>query len=131
MSLSVDPSLTQRADRCLKCLYHLFHNAVQYLKGEGLLKTSNLVLELSHPGKVEYERSLAKPDAPPRHFPGQVIQQFNAPVGAVQTGAPAPANVVQNVGSTAGEVPELPARLRRDIETTLPPHDAFLSHVTC
>ncbi|MGH9903263.1 MAG: hypothetical protein ACRD68_15765, partial [Pyrinomonadaceae bacterium] len=98
----------------------IFHDAVQYLKGEGLLKTSNLVLELTHEGLVEYERSLEKPDAPTEHFPVQVIQQFNAPVGAVQTGAHATANVVQNVGSSAGEVLELLDRLRRDIEATLP-----------
>lgn len=95
-----------------------FHDAVQYLRGEELLKTSNLVLELTHQGLVEYERSLEKPDAPTEHFPVQVIQQFNAPVGAVQTGAHATANIVQNVG--AGEVLELLAKLRRDIETTLP-----------
>lgn len=97
-----------------------FHDAVQYLRGEGLLKTSNLVLELTHAGIVEYERSLEKPDAPTAHFPVQVIQQFNAPVGAVQTGAHATANVVQQVGASAGEVLELLARLRRDIEITLP-----------
>jgi hypothetical protein len=71
-----------------------FRDAVQYLRGEGLLKTSNLVLELTHQGCVEYERSLEKPDAPTEHFPVQVIQQFNALVGAVQTGAHATANVV-------------------------------------
>ena len=98
-----------------------FHDAVQYLRGEGLLKTSNLVLEITHQGLVEYERSLEKPDAPTEHFPVQVIQQFNAPVGAVQTGAHATANVVQQVGSSAGEVFEMLAQLRRDIETTLPP----------
>jgi hypothetical protein len=97
-----------------------FHEAVQYLRGEELLKTSNLVLELTHKGLVEYERSLARPDAPTEHFPVQVIQQFNAPVGAVQTGAHATANVVQNVGVSAGEVLDLLARLRRDIEVTLP-----------
>ncbi|MCA1634479.1 MAG: hypothetical protein LC802_12485 [Acidobacteria bacterium] len=98
-----------------------FHDAVQYLRGEGLLKTSNLVLELTHEGLVEYERSLEKPDVPTEHFPVQVIQQFNAPVGAVQTGTHATANVVQNIGSSAGMVLELLAQLRRDIETTLPP----------
>jgi hypothetical protein len=97
-----------------------FHDAVQYLRGEGLLKISNLVLELTHQGIVEYERSLEKPDAPTEHFPVQVIQQFNAPVGTVQTGAHATANVVQNIGSSAGEILELLARLRRDIEATLP-----------
>jgi hypothetical protein len=97
-----------------------FHDAVQYLRGEGLLKTSNLVLELTHQGLIEYERSLEKPDAPTEHFPVQVIQQFNAPVGAVQTGAHAMANVVQNVGVSVGEVLDLLARLRRDIEVTLP-----------
>lgn len=100
-----------------------FHDAVQYLKGEGLLKTSNLVLELTHPGIVEYERSLEKPDAPTEHFPVQVIQQFNAPVGAVQTGPHASANVVQNIGSSASEVLNLLSQLRRDIEVTLPPVD--------
>lgn len=97
-----------------------FHEAVQYLRGEGLLKTSNLVLELTHAGVVEYERSLERPDVPTEHFPVQVIQQFNAPIGAVQTGAHATANVVQQVGAGAGEVLELLGQLRRDIEATLP-----------
>ena len=97
-----------------------FHDCVQYLRGEGLLKTSNLVLELTHAGIVEYERSLERPDAPTEHFPVQVIQQFNAPVGAVQTGAHVTANVVQNFGASAGELLELLSRLRRDIEATLP-----------
>jgi hypothetical protein len=97
-----------------------FHEAVQYLRGEGLLKTSNLVLELTHAGIIEYERSLERPDAPTEHFPVQVIQQFNAPVGAVQTGAHATANVIQQVGTGAGEVLELLGQLRRDIEATLP-----------
>lgn len=97
-----------------------FHEAVQYLRGEGLLKTSNLVLELTHAGIVEYERSLERPDAPTEHFPVQVIQQFNAPVGAVQTGTHATANVVQQVGAGVGEVLELLGHLRRDIEATLP-----------
>lgn len=97
-----------------------FHEAVQYLRGEGLLKTSNLVLELTHAGVVEYERSLERPDVPTEHFPVQVIQQFNAPVGAVQTGTHATANVVQQVGAGTGEVLELLGQLRRDIEATLP-----------
>jgi hypothetical protein len=97
-----------------------FHEAVQYLRGEGLLKTSNLVLELTHAGIVEYERSLERPDVPTEHFPVQVIQQFNAPVGAVQTGTHATANVVQQVGAGTGEVLELLGQLRRDIEATLP-----------
>lgn len=96
-----------------------FHEAVQYLRGEGLLKTSNLVLELTHAGVVEYERSLERPDSPTEHFPVQVIQQFNAPVGAVQTGTHATANVVPQVGAGAGEVLELLGQLRRDIEATL------------
>jgi hypothetical protein len=97
-----------------------FRDVVQYLKGEDLLKTSNLVIELTHSGLVEYERSLEKPDVPTEHFPVQVIQQFNAPVGAVLTGAHATANIIQNVGSNAGEMLQLLAQLRRDIEITLP-----------
>jgi hypothetical protein len=98
----------------------IFHEAVQYLRGEGLLKTSNLVLELTHAGIVEYERSLERPDVPTEHFPVQVIQQFNAPVGAVQTGTHATANVVQQIGAGTGEVLELLVQLRRGIEATLP-----------
>jgi hypothetical protein len=84
-----------------------FHNAVQYLKGEGLLKTSNLMIELTHTGLVEYELSLERPDAATEHFPVQVIQQFNAPVGVMQTGTHAMANIVQNVGSSVGNALEL------------------------
>jgi Zinc-binding dehydrogenase len=52
---------------------------------------------LTPAGIAEVERAVEEPNAPTEHFSLVVLQQFNAPVGAVVTGAGATVNVTQIV----------------------------------
>jgi hypothetical protein len=76
--------------------------AALYLKGEHLLETSvGPRFHLLHRGVVEIEAAILHPENATEHFTQQVVQivnNFHAPVGAVQVGASTVANVVQPGG---------------------------------
>ncbi len=92
-----------------------FLEVSSYLEDEGLLEpaaTDGSVF-ITHAGVVEVEASITRPDLPTDHFPLLVFHQtFNAPVGAVQTGAGATAAVRQDVGVAPRELAALLAELR-------------------
>jgi hypothetical protein len=86
-----------------------FYHILQYLTDEGLAKRINLVAEITHEGIREMEDSLQAPNESTTHFPAQIIQHFHGPVGAIQTGAQATANVTQQVtASVANEDESVP-----------------------
>ena len=67
-----------------------------YLDFEGLADLRvNTLIGITPTGLAEVERAVEEPDFPTEHFSLVVIQQFNAPVGAVVTGAGATVNVTQ------------------------------------
>lgn len=69
-----------------------------YLDFEGLADLRvNTLIGITPAGMAEVERAVEEPDAPTEHFSLVVLQQFNAPVGAVVTGAGATVNVTQIV----------------------------------
>ena len=69
-----------------------------YLDFEGLADLRvNTLIGITPAGMAEVERAVEEPDAPTEHFSLVVIQQFNAPVGAVVTGDGATVNVTQIV----------------------------------
>lgn len=69
-----------------------------YLDFEGLADLRvNTLIGITPAGIAEIERAVEEPDAPTGHFSLVVLQQFNAPVGAVVTGAGATVNVTQIV----------------------------------
>lgn len=89
-----------------------------YLSGEGLIKQmddSGLLVQLTHKGIVEIQDSINNPQRSTEHFPAQVIQYFNAPVGSVQTGNQNVANVQQNFGAKTEDVINLLRELRGHI----------------
>ena len=55
-------------------------------------------LEITHAGLKEVERARERPGLATEHFEPGVIYNFHGPVGAVQTGPGATAQVVQNFG---------------------------------
>jgi hypothetical protein len=67
-----------------------------YLHREGLLRMGNEWLEITHAGLKEVERARERPGLATEHFEPAVIYHFHGPVGAVQTGPGATAQVVQN-----------------------------------
>jgi hypothetical protein len=72
--------------------------ACDYLDFEGLADLRvNALIGITPAGMAEVERAVEDPDAPTEHFSLVVLQQFNAPVGAVVTGAGATVNVTQIV----------------------------------
>lgn len=97
--------------------------AVHYLTNEGLLRRRTIIgtVSLTQDGVNEVEDSIRRPEESTGHFSESVIQyvtnnfQFNSAVGAVQTGANATSNVVQNLGA-GEEVMVRLAELRRIIE---------------
>lgn len=72
---------------------------------------------LSHRAIVEIEQSIRNPNRATEHFAATVIQNFNAPVGSVQTGDYSSSTVTQNIGSNTLEVLELIRDLRASFET--------------
>jgi hypothetical protein len=94
-------------------------NALDYLADEGLVNA--LIggqVALTHEGIREVEQASARPAKGTAHFPPASItfhQTFNAPVGAVQSGAGATANVIQNVGMAGPEVATLIAEIRKGL----------------
>lgn len=93
-----------------------------YFMKEGLFenRTVKWGVSLSHKAIVEIEQSIAKPNRDTEHFSSTVIQNFNAPVGSVQTGSNSTANVTQNFGTQASEVLNLIQELRQSFKS-LPP----------
>ncbi|WP_437713055.1 hypothetical protein WMF45_45270 [Sorangium sp. So ce448] len=81
--------------------------AWQYLIGEGLIRSAgmgpDLLVFITHRGRVEIETSMKNPKDSTDHFRASVIQHvtnnFSGPVGAVQTGSNNVANVTQNVST--------------------------------
>jgi hypothetical protein len=101
-----------------------------YLAEEGLLtitsdsNNSRLTpgphLCLTHKGIIEVEQSITNPTRATEHFPSTVIQNFNASVGAVQTGSYSTAHAVQSLG---GEIPrafQLTTNLRLKFDSSTP-----------
>jgi len=90
-----------------------------YLTREGFFELRDFGggVTLSHKAIVEIERSLTNPTEATEHFSTTVIQNFNAPVGAVQTGPNSTANVAQNFGSNLSEVMALIAQLREQLSS--------------
>lgn len=76
-----------------------------YLDFEGLADLRvNTLIGITPAGLAEVERAVEEPDAPTEHFSLVVLQQFNAPVGAVVMGDGATVNVTQIVfGSVRAE----------------------------
>lgn len=71
-----------------------------YLDFEGLADLRvNTLIGITPSGLAEVERAVEEPDAPTEHFSLIVLQQFNAPVGAVVTGEGATVNVTQIISS--------------------------------
>ena len=100
--------------------------AFQYLEGEGLIKISvprqgygEDGYQLNHSGIKEIEQSLNNPEKGTDHFPSQIVQHFNAPVGAVQNAPHSTAHVSQNIGSDLGEVFGLIEELRQAAKNEL------------
>lgn len=75
--------------------------ALHYLRREGLIESTGAsgrlrrTFRLTHEGLVEIEQAIEHPDQRTRHFTLAVIKHFHAPVGSVQTGPNATANVEQ------------------------------------
>lgn len=94
------------------------HDVYNYFTNEGLFGT-RLVdggVSLSHQAIVEIEQSVANPSRGTEHFPSTVIQNFNAPVGSVQTGPNSVAHVTQNFGAGASDVLNLIRELRQSLQ---------------
>jgi hypothetical protein len=95
-----------------------------YFTSEGLFGNRGVDggVSLSHRAIVEIEQSITQPNRGTEHFPSTVIQNFNAPVGSVQTGSHSVAHVTQNFGSSASEVVNLIRELRQNLQA-LPPDE--------
>lgn len=85
-------------------------------KGFFAMDTSAMDITLSHRAIVEIENSLTNPQQSTEHFPSTVIQNFNAPVGSVQTGNNNVANVNQNIGQNFSEILEQLAILKNQFQ---------------
>jgi len=64
---------------------------LQYLKSEGLIELLQYMggiplSQITHQGKVEMENAITRPSEGTEHFAEQVIMNFYAQVGVVQTG---------------------------------------------
>ncbi len=88
--------------------------ALQYLQRSGLAghKATGGVCGIEHRGIVAAERLVKGP--PPRQAAPAVIQNFHAPVGAVQTGDQNIARVRQDTGAPIDEVLALIEALRAE-----------------
>ena len=99
--------------------------ALRYLEGEHLVEVLPTYgygedrYWLSHNGIREIEQSLNNPKKGTDHFPSQIVQHFNAPVGAVQNAPHSTAHVSQNIGSDLGEIFGLIKELRQAAKNEL------------
>lgn len=93
-----------------------------YFTDEGFFANRRVVwgVSLSHKAIIEIEQSITNPNRDTEHFPSTVIQNFNGPVGSVQTGSHSVAYVTQNFGASASDVMNLIRELRQNLQT-LPP----------
>jgi hypothetical protein len=107
--------------------------AARYLEEEGLLTikedvkdewagapTPGPYLRLTHKGIVEVEQSITNPTEPTPNFPATVIHQYNnynASVGAVQTGQYSTAHAVQNSSVEFPEAIKHTENLRQQIKS--------------
>jgi hypothetical protein len=99
--------------------------AAQWLVNEGLIETQALdpLWSITHQGIREVEAAKKNPGKSTDHFASSVTQYvFNAPVGAVQTGAQSTASVNQHIGFDHTHVAQLLAAIR----SALPPGRAEL-----
>ena len=119
-----DPSMSFHEDRIAEGLNYStqdIRSALSYLEGKHLVEVvtefygGDKDYKLAHPGVEEIEQSLQVPDKATEHFPFQIIQNFNAPVGAVPTGTHATANVTQNVGADLSDVFSLLEQLKLQV----------------
>ena len=71
--------------------------AYRYLLAEGLIRMhgTGYSARLTHEGVKEINEAVKHPNQPTLHFVVRVIQHFHGPVGAVQSGSDATANVKQ------------------------------------
>ncbi len=90
--------------------------AVLYLAAEGLVDPSSHSVCITHRGVKEIEASIKNPSRETEHFSVKVIQ-FNAPVGAVQTGQGNVANVTQNISVNTAEALKLIEGLRGQLQS--------------
>ncbi len=101
-------------------------SALSYLKGKNLVEVAQIYhgprmsYRLTHWGIEEIEQSLQEPKERTEHFPFQIIQNFNATVGAVQTGTQSTANITQNIGVDLSDVFILLEQLKPKV-VELPP----------
>lgn len=89
-----------------------------YLAEENLIDAtqSGFEVALTHKGIIEIENSINYPQKSTEHFPSTIIQNFNAAVGSVQTGAHSISSVNQNFGSNVSEVLNLLSELRSSLK---------------
>jgi len=91
--------------------------AFDYLVAQRLAErvTMGGTIRITHAGVVEFEATVQRPHEATKHFEPTTIQNFNGPVGVVQTGSHNTANVVQQV-SEAAELLRCIAQLRVEAE---------------
>lgn len=103
-------------------------HVLQYLQREGLIKamasiydeSSRVPIRILHPGIVEIESALLKPDEPTEHFPAQVFNiTNNAPVTGQQFGNQNTLKVTQksNLVEAAAEIQQLLQQLEQSYPT--------------
>jgi len=119
-----DPTMSFHEDLIVEGLAYLrqdVRSALNYLEGKHLVKVvivydpGTKSYELSHQGIEEIERSFQKPEEPTEHFPAPINMYFNAPVGAVQPGSHAVANVNQNIGVNLSDVFDLMEQMKSQV----------------
>lgn len=91
--------------------------ALNYLVAEMLAEWKKIggFSGITHKGICEVEETMTCPNGDTEHFPVTVIQNFHAPVGAVQTGRDNTANVTQQFNLGTEEILQLINRLRETI----------------
>ncbi len=90
---------------------------LHYFAAEGLINNkAGFEIGLSHKGIVEIENSISYPQKSTEHFPSTIIQNFNAPVGSVQTGPHNTSNVNQNFENNVSEVLKLLNELKNSLK---------------
>ena len=88
---------------------------LNYLHNEGLVEKRNLSVRITHDGIKEIEQSETLPQEGTEHFNPTIIQNFNAPVGAVQNASHSVANVNQNIDGRSVDFKVVVARLNEEI----------------
>lgn len=100
-------------------------SALRYLEGEQLIEYRQTMLNgqkrywLAHSGIKEIERSFQALDEAAEPFSTRTIQHFYGPVGTVQAGVHAKADVTQNIGVDFSDVLSLIEQMKSQV-TELP-----------